>query len=180
MLKKTITYKDFNDEDISEEHFFHLSKAELVELEMGQDGGYSEQMQRIIDAEDNKSLIAEFKRLILLSYGKKSSDGRKFIKTQELRDDFTSTGAYSALFMELVTNTDAAVKFVTGIIPADMAAEAAEAMRSETPQSKPEDSTEVRIVSKAEAEAMSAEDFIQLRTDLETGKARMGERGEVA
>ncbi len=125
MLKKTITYEDFNGETVSEDFFFHLSKAELVELELSHEGGLSAALERIIAAEDGKSIIAEFKNIILSSYGVRSEDGRRFVKNQTLRDEFESTEAYSTLFMELVTDTDAAVVFVNNVIPAGMAEEAA-------------------------------------------------------
>ena len=99
MLKKTITYEDFNGEERSEDFFFHLSKAELVELEMSHQGGLSEALKRIVAAEDAKSIIAEFKNIILSAYGQRSEDGRRFTKNQTLRDEFESTEAYSVLFM---------------------------------------------------------------------------------
>ncbi len=80
MLKRTITYTNFNDEEVSEDFFFHLSKAELVELEMSHKGGLSEMLERIIADEDGKTIIEEFKNVIMKSYGKKSPDGKRFIK----------------------------------------------------------------------------------------------------
>lgn len=120
MLKKTITYTDFNGEETSEDFLFHLSKAELVELEMSHEGGFVASMQKVVEAEDNKTIIEEFKKIILQSYGKKSLDGKRFIKNQTLRDEFESSEAYSTLFMELVTDTDAAIEFMNGIIPGDL------------------------------------------------------------
>ncbi len=120
MLKKTITYKDFNGEEVKEDYFFHLSKAELVELEVSHDGGLSAAMQRIVETDDRKAIVEEFKKIILLSYGVKSSDGKRFVKNATLRESFESSEAYSTLFMELVTETDAAIEFMNGIIPADM------------------------------------------------------------
>jgi len=120
VLKKTITYTDFNGEETSEDFLFHLSKAELVELEMSHEGGFVASMQKVVEAEDNKTIIEEFKKIILQSYGKKSLDGKRFIKNQTLRDEFESSEAYSTLFMELVTDTDAAIEFMNGIIPGDL------------------------------------------------------------
>ena len=80
MLKKTITYKDFNEEEVTEDFFFHLSQAELVELEMSHEGGLVAAMQRIIETDDRAAIILEFKKIILLAYGKKSLDGKRFIK----------------------------------------------------------------------------------------------------
>ena len=125
MLKKSITYVDFNGDETTEEFYFHMSKAELVELELSYQGGLTEQLKRILDAEDAKAIISEFKNIILSSYGQRSSDGKRFVKTQALRDEFESTEAYSTLFMELVTDAEKAAEFVQGIIPSDLAEEAA-------------------------------------------------------
>lgn len=125
MLKKTISYTDFNGDDVSEDFYFHLSKAELVELELSYKGGLEAAIKRIVEAEDGKAIIAEFKKIILGSYGQRSEDGRRFIKNQTLRDEFESTEAYSTLFMELVTDAEKAAEFVRGIIPKDLSEETA-------------------------------------------------------
>ena len=152
MLKKTITYTDFNGDEVKEDFFFHLSKAELVELEMSHDGGLSEAMTRIVDADDRGAIISEFKKIILMSYGKKSSDGKRFIKNATLREEFESSEAYSTLFMELVTVTDSAIEFMNGIIPAGMAEEAAETV---TPKVEPKAMT----VSEATAQGISGKEL---------------------
>jgi hypothetical protein len=173
VLKKTITYEDFNGEEISEDFFFHLSKAELVELELSHKGGLSDWLQSIVDAEDGKSIIAEFKKIILSAYGKRSDDGRRFIKNQDLRDEFESTEAYSVLFMELVTNTDAAVEFVNGVIPAGMAVEAAAIVKADTPPLAVV--AEPTVISRADLQTMSQEELRQLGARLTNGEAVLGE-----
>lgn len=120
MLKKTIEYTDFNGTPRKEDFYFNLSKAEVMEMEMSKKGGLAEEIQRIVAAQDAPSIIKVFKELVLKSYGVKSPDGRRFIKSQDIRDDFEQTEAYSILFMELATDADAAAKFVNGIVPADM------------------------------------------------------------
>lgn len=121
MLKKTITYTDYNNETRTEDFFFNLSKAEIMEMELSIEGGLSETINRIINTKDIPSLIKIFKDLLLRSYGMKSPDGKRFIKNKELTEEFSQTEAYSQLFMELATNADAAAAFVNGIVPADMA-----------------------------------------------------------
>jgi hypothetical protein len=133
VLKKTITYEDFNGETVSEDFFFHLSKAELVELELSHQGGLSEALQRIVAAEDGKAIIAEFKNIILSAYGQKSLDGRRFIKNEQLREEFLSSEAYSVLFMELVLDAGKAAEFINGVIPEGMAEEAAKIAAAEKP-----------------------------------------------
>lgn len=117
MLKKTITYTDFNDVERSEDFYFNLTQAEVMEMEMSTVGGLSEMIQRIIAAQDTPSIIKVFKDLVLKSYGEKSPDGKRFIKTPELAEAFSQTEAYSVLFMELATDADSAAAFVNGIIP---------------------------------------------------------------
>lgn len=120
MIKKTITYTDFNGNERTETFRFHLSKAELAEMELSAEGGLAETLRRIIDANDSKQLVAIFKDLILRSYGELSPDGRRFVKNDELRNEFKDTQAYSDLFMELATDDKAAVEFVNGIVPAEI------------------------------------------------------------
>lgn len=172
MLKKTITYENFNEETVSEDFFFHLSKAELVELEMSHEGGLSATIERIVAADDNKSLIAEFKNIILNSYGKRSEDGRRFIKNQELRDEFESTEAYSVLFMELITNTDSAVEFINGVIPKGMVEEAAKVAGTEE---KPVIAAvpEPRVVTKVDIEKMSSEELQNLGNQIQSGEVKL-------
>lgn len=117
MLKKTITYTDFNGMERNEDFYFNLTKAEVMEMEMSTVGGLSEMIQRIIAAQDTPSIIKVFKDLVLKSYGEKSADGKRFIKTPEIAEAFSQTEAYSVLFMELATNADSAAAFVNGIIP---------------------------------------------------------------
>lgn len=121
MLKKTITYSDYNGTERTQDFYFNLSKAEILEMEMGTSGGLAEMIQRIVAAQDAPAIVKLFKDLILKAYGEKSADGKRFIKSEELSTAFSQTEAYSILFMELATDADAAAKFVNGIIPADMA-----------------------------------------------------------
>lgn len=134
MLKKTIKYTDYNDNEIVEDFYFHLSKAELVEMEVAEKEGLGETLQKIVEEDDRHKIVEYFKKIILLSYGKKSEDGRRFIKSQEIRDDFTQTDAYSELFIELATDANAASSFIKGVMPAGLAVEVekAEAKQLET------------------------------------------------
>ena len=119
MLKKEITYIDYDGNERTEDFYFNLTKAEVTEMEMSQNGGLVKFLEKIVAEQDAKRIIDSFKDLILRSYGEKSPDGKRFIKNQELRDAFSQTEAYSDLFMEIGTNAEAAAAFVNGIIPAD-------------------------------------------------------------
>ena len=125
MLKKIITYTDYNCVERTEPFYFNLSKAELMEMELGVTGGMTEMLNKIINAKDGPSLMKTFKEMIMKSYGIKSDDGKRLIKSEELSIAFTQTEAYSVLFMELITDDKAAADFVNGIIPNEIQAEVA-------------------------------------------------------
>ena len=120
MLKKTITYIDYNDVERTEDFYFNLTKAEITEMEMSTTGGLSEKIQNIVQAQDIPEIIKIFRELVLKAYGVKSPDGKRFIKKEELTEAFSQTEAYSQLFMELATDADAAAKFINGITPKDI------------------------------------------------------------
>lgn len=121
MLKETITYTDYDGVKREEDYYFNLSKVELTEMEMSTEGGLNKKIERITKSQDGKEIIELFKYIILKSYGVKSDDGKRFIKSQELTDAFSQTEAYVELFMKLATDADAAGRFIAGIIPADLA-----------------------------------------------------------
>lgn len=124
MLSKDIKYTDYNGVEREEKFLFNLSKAELMEMELGTSGGLAEMIKNIVATQDTPSIIKIFKELVLKAYGEKSPDGKRFIKIDEkgnpLSIAFSQTEAYSNLFMELATDADAAAKFVRGIIPSDI------------------------------------------------------------
>ena len=130
MLKKTITYEDFNGVDRKEDFYFNLSKAEIMEMQFGTVGGLDVMLQKIVDAKDVKSIMNTFKMLILKAYGVKSDDGRRFIKSEEIAKEFEQTEAYSILYMELATDDNAAAEFVNGIMPKDVVAEVSNQMKA--------------------------------------------------
>lgn len=119
MLKKTITYTDYNGVERKESFYFNLSKAEIAEMEMSTAGGIGEMIDRIVAAQDVPAIIKVFKELIFKSYGEKSPDGKRFIKSEELSTAFSQTEAYTNLFMELSTDADKAIEFFKGIIPSE-------------------------------------------------------------
>ena len=125
MIKKTITYSDFNGNERTEDFYFNLTKAEITKMELSTKGGLAEMIQRIVAAQDTPAIIEVFEDLIKRSYGVKTPDGRGFAKKAEDLESFMATEAYSQLFMELATDADAAAAFVNGVVPADMAKQAA-------------------------------------------------------
>lgn len=121
MLKKTITYTDYEGNERTEDFYFNLTQAEILEMDLSASGGLEKMIQKIIAEQDGAKITKIFKDIILKAYGEKSLDGRRFIKNDELRESFTQTEAYSQLFVELATDSDAAADFINGIVPKDKA-----------------------------------------------------------
>lgn len=117
MLKKTVTYIDYNGNERTEDFYFNLSKAEVTEMELSVNGGLSKMLENIVASNDAAQIIATFKDIVLKAYGEKSPDGKRFIKSKELSEAFSQTEAYSEIFMELALDDKAAADFVNGIIP---------------------------------------------------------------
>lgn len=120
MLKKTITYTDYEGMKRTEDFYFNLSKTEITKMDMSEEGGLQKRLDRIVQTRDNKELISVFDGLIKSAYGEKSADGKQFIKKPELAEAFSYTEAYDILFMELVSDVDKAAAFIKGILPSDI------------------------------------------------------------
>lgn len=116
MYKIHQKYEDFNGNEREEDFYFNPSKAELLEMELSEEGGMDKRLNRLISSQDMKEAIKVFKAIVLMSYGVKKDDGR-FVKNQEIRDAFTQSAAYSEIFMDLATDVDKAQKFINGILP---------------------------------------------------------------
>lgn len=121
MLKLTETYVDYNGNERTEDFYFNLTKAELMEMECSTTGGLTELIQKIVAEQDAPAIIKIFKEIVIKSYGQKSLDGKRFIKRPELAEEFSQTEAFSNIFMRLATDADAAAKFINGIVPAEVA-----------------------------------------------------------
>ena len=125
MVVEKIKYTDFNGLEREEEFMFNLTEAEITEMELTTDGGLSDSIKKIIAAQDTPQIIKVFKMLLLKSYGEKSADGRRFVKSEELSEEFSQTNAYSQSFMKLATDDKAAVAFINSIMPDSMQEKAA-------------------------------------------------------
>lgn len=176
MLKKSITFETFDGETVTEDFYFHLSKADLVELEMSKRGGLEAWLKRVSASQDGAAIMTEFKNLIMMSVGEKSPDGRQFKKSVDLRNNFKDSPAYDVLFMELVTDPQKAAEFVNGIIPSNLdktlAAVPKPAQTEAEVQNIFKTAGETRILSRKEAVEMDAD---ELSSGLATGRLRIGD-----
>lgn len=125
MLKKTITYTDYNGTERTEDFYFILSKPELADMQFSVEGGYKALIEKIIAEKNNVELFKLFRQLILCAYGEKSADGKYFDKSEELSKRFEHSAAYENLFMELVNDEsgEAVSKFIEACLPQDLVSE---------------------------------------------------------
>lgn len=128
MLRKTITYVDFNDEKRTEDFYFNLTKTELAELDIDAGGNLVNMLTRMARNQDGVGMAKFLKEMIVRSYGEKSDDGKYFEKGDGFANGkrFTQTAAFDVLFTEILTDPsgEAIQSFLYGIIPADIAAQA--------------------------------------------------------
>jgi hypothetical protein len=120
MIKKTVTYKDLNGKERTETFYFHYFESEIMDMEMSEEGGFAERIQRIINAKDQPSLLKVIKKFVIDAYGVKSDDGRRFIKNDEVKAAFVECPAFSKIYMELLTDDKVAAEFVNNVVPEDM------------------------------------------------------------
>ena len=117
MFTKTVTYKDFDGNERTEVCRFNLSEPEIIEMESSYPGGLEQMLKKIIEEKDQQKILAVFKELILKSYGEKTPDGKRFVKSKELSEAFSQTGAYEQLYMQILRDTDFDIEFTNGIMP---------------------------------------------------------------
>lgn len=158
MLKKLIKYTDYDGRERSENFYFNLSKAELMEMELGVDGGMQQMIQLIIDKQDIPKIMAAFKRIILKAYGEKSADGRRFIKSDALSEAFSQTEAYSNLYIELVTDAEVAAAFINGIIPEEVSSAVLERRKREEESANKLENKEAEVASDTETNSETGKD----------------------
>lgn len=123
MLKKTITYEDYDGNTRTEDLYFFISKSELTEMELSTPGGLTKKLESITKSQNGSEIMKVFKDIILKAYGEKADDGRGFIKKRNgvlLAEEFEQTAAYDALFTELLLDPDKAAAFINGIMPKDL------------------------------------------------------------
>lgn len=117
MFKKTVKYTDYNGVEKTKDFYFNFTKAECAEMELSVSGGYAEMLQKIVDTQDQPTIVATFKELVLKAYGEKSADGERFMKSEAISTAFSQHPAYSDIYMELAFNADAAAEFVKYTFP---------------------------------------------------------------
>ncbi len=134
MLKKTITYTDYDGNQRTEDFYFNLTKAELTNMFNSVSGGLEKYLTRIVAAQDGPALMNAIRDIVKASYGEKSLDGRRFMKSDEIFKNFEETEAYSVFFMELMGDDEAALNFIISVLPQDMQATIREEMAKKLTQ----------------------------------------------
>lgn len=137
MLTHKITYEDFNGNTVTDTLYFNLNKIEIMEINAKHDGGLEKFLDQSLKTEDFKNLLSEFKTIILMSYGEKSEDGKRFVKSPELQKEFSQSLAFDELFTQFLTNEQFMSYFVMEVIPKDFAKQVEEMQKTQTVQLPP-------------------------------------------
>lgn len=123
MYRTDVTYENFDGEQVTETCYFNLTKAEMLQLQLQYPEGYQVYLQRLVDDNNRKAMIDEFKHILSMSYGERSADGRKFVKSEEISNAFMASEAYSELFLKLISEEGYAEKFMSAVMPKDIVAQ---------------------------------------------------------
>lgn len=116
MHKETITYNDLNGVQRTEDFYFDMSKPEIIKMQASAKGGYDVQLRSVAADLNGAKIMEFFENFITKSYGEKSEDGRRFMKSEEISRSFMETPAYEVLFEKLVTNDQYAADFVNAVM----------------------------------------------------------------
>lgn len=147
MLKKTMTYKTFDGDEITEDFYFHLSKADIAEMDLtSENGGLVEHLETIVESKDGRQIMAAFKMILRASIGRRSEDGKRFIKSDEIADEFMQTNAYNDLFMQFVTDANAAADFIVGVLPDDLNVDPGKLKELQAANGRPVEDVETKFV----------------------------------
>ena len=144
MFERTFKFEGFDGKMYEDTWGFYLSKADLLEIQLGTFVGLDALMKRLIETKNGKEIMAIVKEIILKAVGHTSPDGRKFLRNEELREEFLQTDAYSQLFEELVLNPDKALDFIIAAVPSEVGEKMRAEMKKEPAQK--EEKTEDDIV----------------------------------
>lgn len=122
MLKKTMTYTNLDGQEVTEDFYFNMTKAELIKLQLREGEGFQDYITQVVNAGNGTAIVETFEKLVGLSYGEKI-DGR-FVKKPGAFEAFMSTEAYSDFFYELVTSAKAGAEFINAVMPKDLVEQA--------------------------------------------------------
>jgi hypothetical protein len=117
MIKKTMTFENWDGEEVTETFWFHLTPAELAEMEFTMMGGLKQTLQDIVESMDTQQILEKFKLIVSKSIGIRSEDGKRFRKSEEITNDFMESAAYSPFFLELLQDSAFAATFFRGVMP---------------------------------------------------------------
>lgn len=136
MITRTIEYVDYDGNQRKEKHYFNLTQFEATEIAVEIPDDIVEDLEsdaanpenRVTTARNlteklgKKGVMDFIKNIVLKSYGVKSPDGKRFIKSEQLTTEFSQTLAFSSFMMRLMTDDEEASRFINGVIPPELAA----------------------------------------------------------
>ena len=123
MLKKTITFKDLDNNDVTQDFYFNISKTELLQWQLSEPGGMEAKLSQVVASQDGAQIMQTVDDVLRKAYGVRSEDNLRFEKSDVLYEEFKQTDAYNVLFMELCTDAGASAAFMNALMPEDLVAQ---------------------------------------------------------
>lgn len=117
MITKTISYKNYNDLQVTRVFYFNWTIDEIAEWELSTPGGVQNWMDGIVKARSNETVMAIFRKVVGSSIGERTDDGEGFVKSKKARKQFIGSRAYDAMLIEFMENADRFANFFNELLP---------------------------------------------------------------
>lgn len=125
MYKVDVPFEDFNGNMQTETLYFHLTKTRLSKnLTLGDELDDIQAMlqgePRQLNPDEIRKIVHLVERIMELSYGIRSEDGKRFDQRPALWEEFQQTAVYDAFLYSLFENPNNATQFILGVMPRDL------------------------------------------------------------
>nr|DAF62657.1 MAG TPA: hypothetical protein [Siphoviridae sp. ctuBK6] len=117
MLKQKVQYEDFDGATQVEDLYFNLNRMELIALQSryGKED-MAAYIDKLVEDKDIEKVYEILNDIVLSAYGLRSEDGKRFLKSETIREEFKQSLAYDALIEDFHDETRKVLEsFIVGI-----------------------------------------------------------------
>lgn len=117
MLKQKVQYEDFDGATQVEDLYFNLNRMELIALQSryGKED-MAAYIDKLVEDKDIEKVYEILNDIVLSAYGIRSEDGKRFLKSETIREEFKQSLAYDALIEDFHDETRKVLEsFIVGI-----------------------------------------------------------------
>lgn len=125
MYKVDLEHENFDGETVTSTLYFNITKTRLAKnLELRDE---LDEIQKMIGGETRELTPGEIQKIVNLvekimkiSYGVRSEDGKRFDQRADRWEEFQQTAAYDAFLYSLFETPSKATEFMVGVMPKDL------------------------------------------------------------